>query len=326
MEGFNKNLVLAATAGAALAYFFLKGRRTHTSYASLGSAVQAEVGRNGMDCVTLKHPSGASVSLYKFGAHITSWKLDTKKEMLFLSENAVYDGATPIRGGIPLVFPQFGGGDLPNHGFARTSHWDIRAVESNILVMELIDNEKTRGMWRNYAFRLLYTIELGAKTLKTTLTVVNRGAEPFEFQALLHTYYGLVDIANVGVVGLKDHAFMNKLTNHSVSQENSKVFRFDGEVDSIYTGSPRSLHLTGTGLAGSGDSVEIEIGATGSTGHDVVVWNPHVAKAKRMGDFGDHEWKSMCCIEPGFVAKRTTLHPNGEWSLYQTLTAAGVDK
>jgi glucose-6-phosphate 1-epimerase len=38
------------------------------------------------------------------------------KEKLFLSSKAILNGTKAIRGGIPLVFPQFGPGVLQQHG------------------------------------------------------------------------------------------------------------------------------------------------------------------------------------------------------------------
>ena len=49
-------------------------------------------------------PSGESVTVYLYGATVTSWKANGE-EQLFLSEKALLDGSKPIRGGIPLVFP-----------------------------------------------------------------------------------------------------------------------------------------------------------------------------------------------------------------------------
>lgn len=49
-------------------------------------------------------PSGESVTVYLYGATVTSWKVNGQ-EQLFLSEKAHLDGSKPIRGGIPLVFP-----------------------------------------------------------------------------------------------------------------------------------------------------------------------------------------------------------------------------
>ena len=47
-----------------------------------------------------------------FGANITSYTVGGKP-VLFLSRSAVLDTTKPIRGGIPLVFPQFGPGAWP---------------------------------------------------------------------------------------------------------------------------------------------------------------------------------------------------------------------
>lgn len=49
-------------------------------------------------------PSGESVTVYLYGATVTSWKANGQ-EQLFMSEQAHLDGSKPIRGGIPVVFP-----------------------------------------------------------------------------------------------------------------------------------------------------------------------------------------------------------------------------
>lgn len=42
------------------------------------------------------------------------------------SDKAVFDNKKAIRGGIPLVFPNFGPWDLgPQHGFARITMWKL---------------------------------------------------------------------------------------------------------------------------------------------------------------------------------------------------------
>lgn len=47
-----------------------------------------------------------------------SFKDEHDNEILFMSTEANY---VKIRGGVPVVFPQFGPGELPQHGFARES-------------------------------------------------------------------------------------------------------------------------------------------------------------------------------------------------------------
>ena len=53
------------------------------------------------------------------------------KQILFLSKDAVFNASKAIRGGIPICWPQFGPrGNLPAHGFARTTAWTFeKAVE-----------------------------------------------------------------------------------------------------------------------------------------------------------------------------------------------------
>ena len=59
---------------------------------------------------TLKHASGASATVYAHGATLTSVTTASGKEILFVSKVSKFDGVSPIRGGIPLVFPIFGDG------------------------------------------------------------------------------------------------------------------------------------------------------------------------------------------------------------------------
>ena len=53
---------------------------------------------------------------------------------------------------------------------------------------------------------------------------------------------------------------------------------------------------------------------------DVVVWNPWIAKAERMGDFGDTEYKHMCCVEPGVVTGLQTVPAGAVWRVGQAIT------
>eukprot|EP00166_Cyanidium_caldarium_P001911 ctg_2012.g653 len=67
-------------------------------------------GRNGLPYVLLTNEhTKQTAEVYLFGACVTSWKVrDAASEVLFLSDQAVFDRSTAIRGGIPVCFPQFG--------------------------------------------------------------------------------------------------------------------------------------------------------------------------------------------------------------------------
>lgn len=50
-------------------------------------------------------PSGESIEVLLYGAHITSWKDRAGNERMWLSKGAKLDGSKAVRGGVPLVFP-----------------------------------------------------------------------------------------------------------------------------------------------------------------------------------------------------------------------------
>ena len=160
--------------------------------------------------VTALLPTGDSVEVLLFGATVTSWK-SNGKERLWLSTAAKLDGSKPVRGGIPVVFPCFGPppkdhatGALPQHGFARNSHWEYlgkSSSESGALAKGGDDcvkldfglssaniSAEAKKQWP-YDFSLVYSVTLGKDGLQTMLNVRNEGKESFEFQMLLHTYF-----------------------------------------------------------------------------------------------------------------------------------------
>lgn len=147
--------------------------------------------------------ANSSCTIHLYGATVTSWKY-AGKERFFLSENAVTNGSKAIRGGIPLVFPQFGPtGKLPQHGFARLSMWSFGGVdidsEKEVKVHFTLEQHQIPAaqlaLWPHgnisslfSAFRLIYTVSLSANTLKTSIKIQNIGTELFQYHFLFHTY------------------------------------------------------------------------------------------------------------------------------------------
>ena len=66
-----------------------------------------------MKSVEIKHKSGASVTVALNGATVISWKDSNGKEQLYLSKKNTFEDHQAIRGGIPVVFPQFANGISP---------------------------------------------------------------------------------------------------------------------------------------------------------------------------------------------------------------------
>ena len=155
--------------------------------------------------------------MHDFGACLLSYKTGGagSRECIFVSRDAKLDGSKAVRGGIPLVFPQFGQPDtsMPQHGFLRTNFWkaDDSSVYDNeegagiTYTLDLKEVKNSRGgKWdENTQFdcSCLYHVKINSKSITTRLEIKNTGDKQFPFQTLLHTYY-LVD-GNAALDGSK---------------------------------------------------------------------------------------------------------------------------
>lgn len=68
-------------------------------------------------------------------------------DYLFVRPDAKLDGSKPISGGLPHCFPQFGPGEIQQHGFARNLEWDVAESSDSSATLKLSNNEKTMAMW-----------------------------------------------------------------------------------------------------------------------------------------------------------------------------------
>jgi len=76
-----------------------------------------------------------------------------------------------------------------------------------------------------------------------------------------------------------------------------------GETDRVYTGATGEVTIEDPGW-GRRILVRKEGSAT------TVVWNPWIAKARAMPDFGDDEWAGMLCVETAnAMSDAVTLAP-----------------
>lgn len=148
-------------------------------------------------------PSGDAVTVYLHGATVTSWKASDGEEKLFLSTASPLDGSAPIRGGIPVVFPNFGSppaegqtSQLPSHGFARNSTWlfdsstptkDGSAVALKFLLDTASLSSSYQKKWP-YSAKLAYTVNLQQDSLNIHFSVENTDTKAIDFQFLLHSY------------------------------------------------------------------------------------------------------------------------------------------
>lgn len=280
------------------------------------SAIRA--GAGGLPYVMLRAADGAAADIYLHGAHVTSWRpAPDGDERLFLSARSEFRAGAAIRGGIPVIFPQFAAeGPLPRHGFARTTEWALDGIEQTdrdaIATFSLGPTAESRAVWPA-EFLATLQVRVGAARLAVTLGVENVGSSPFSFACALHTYLRVRDAAQAEVVGLKGARFRDATDRTKLRVDDEPVLRVTGELDRVYVGAPPALLLREPKRVLRIETRDFP---------DVVVWNPGRRQAAALPDMEPNGERSMLCVEAAAVQMPVTLTSGGRWRASQLLDAA----
>ena len=172
---------------------------------------------------------------------------------------------------------------LPQHGFARTSKWELLGKNESSSSAVTVDfglgpenlSVDARKAWP-FDFGLIYSVTLAAGSLETKILVRNEGGESWNFQTLFHTYLRVDDVAETQVEGLQGVEYVDKVAKETKTEERELV-TVAGEVDRVYKNAKETVKVK------SGDKLLFKVERTGLD--DVVVWNPWENAAKNMGDF-----------------------------------------
>ena len=282
-----------------------------TSTFEIPGIVHVGVRRGGMTAITITSPL-ARAEIYLHGGHVTQFQPAGEEPLLWLSEHSVFDRAKAIRGGVPICFPWFGAkaGDAlaPAHGFARLMDWRLVGVEQardgTICVeLELASSEQTKALW-GAKFIARQTISVG-RALSVTFAVANTSGNSITFEAALHTYFAIGDIAATTISGFGGTRYTDALDGGAEKAQVDDRIAFVGETDRVYFDVPARcvLHDPAVGR-------DVEVVTRGA--RDAVVWNPWAAKVARMADFGADEWRGMVCIETANVKRNAVVLPAGQ--------------
>ncbi|MBE0543938.1 MAG: D-hexose-6-phosphate mutarotase [Verrucomicrobia bacterium] len=266
-------------------------------------------GRGDLPMVEITTP-WSTAGIYLHGAQVTHFQKQGEPPLLFLSQCSRFDTEHPIRGGIPIIFPWFGkpADKTGQHGFARVRDWELCEVTSPAdgsvtLRLRLPECGESADC---AACAVEYVVTV-SDMLTAELRVSNKSGREFEFENCLHTYFAVGDIQAVKVTGLKGVEYLNQPTGFSQHTETADAIRFGDEVDRIYLATGHPVEILDERLK---RIIRVEKEGSNST----VVWNPWIAKAKAMPDYGDEEFKEMVCVESGNVAANRVILPPGQTS------------
>ncbi len=260
--------------------------------------------------VEVKSDAGCA-DVYLHGAHVTDFQLSGQPPLIFRSQCSRFARNQPIRGGIPIILPWFGAREgEPAHGFARVTDWELHETsalpDGGATLRFSLPETSASAMWPPFTANYVVTV---TDKLTAELIVTNRSRdEAFSLENCLHTYYHVGDIEHASLHGLKGATYLDKVESYAQKTETDEAITISGEVDRVYIDTTSTVEIHDRSLRR-----KIRIEKSGS--HSTVIWNPGVAKAHQIPDFGNDEFKQMICIESGNVGRNKIVLPPGRSSL-----------
>jgi glucose-6-phosphate 1-epimerase len=260
---------------------------------------------------------GARAEAYAHGAHVVAWRPASGEERLYLSGSSAFETGVAIRGGIPVIFPQFASlGPLLKHGFARIMEWEtVRCGRTTSgkgeAQFRLTSSPVTREIWP-HDFEATLVASVGGMSLTVALSILNRGGAALSFTAALHTYLLVDDVRDATITGLAAAAYRDSAAGGTEERQPEPELRVTGELDRIYFDVPSPIEVR--------DRVRrTRVAMSGFT--DAVVWNPGAERAAGLADLEPGGWLRMLCVESAAIGKPVTLGAGERWTGQSTLTA-----
>jgi glucose-6-phosphate 1-epimerase len=279
---------------------------------ALAGALRFEAGQGQLVRAIIETPL-ARAELYLHGAHVTGFQPAGHDPVLFMSDSSWFEPGKPIRGGVPVVFPWFGphptDKTLPAHGAVRTKEWEVESTRQDLTgAVTIVLRLKLSEAQLRHHVTISDRLTLG-------LEVKNLTGSTFRYEAALHTYLAVHDVRQVSISGLGGTAYSDKMDGMRRKTQGDEPIRITAETDRIYHGT----HSTCV-VEDSGGRRRLIVEKSGS--RSTVVWNPWIAKAKAMPDFGDDEWPCMLCIETANVTEDAISLQRDETHLLQAVIRA----
>lgn len=271
---------------------------------------------HGLTVTHLRSDDGACAVVADHGAHLLSWCPAGGSESLFLSSASRYGDGQAIRGGVPVIFPQFGErGDGRRHGFARVLPWQFTgaALEDDAAVgrwqlQGMLAPQETSDASGRSDFQLVLELRLRGSGLQIGLHITNTAAVAWQCHAALHTYLQVGALETATVEGLHGAPFLDQTAappaRTDLAVQAPMLLQFGTEVDRIYPGAPPVVLLHDAGR-------RLQVAQEGFS--DTVVWNPGPDKAAALSDLEIGGHRHFVCIEAAAVIEPLQLSPGTTW-------------
>ena len=287
----------------------------------IAGRVEITNGHGGLPLLKITTPWSVA-EIYLHGAHIAGFQKNGEPPLIFMSAKSFFAPGKPIRGGVPICFPWFGGREgEPAHGFARLTEWQLvktnAAANGTVTVTLALPNIPGREAWK--ILRTEFVVTVGEK-LTMELTTANESCdETLEFEACLHTYFQVGDIGAVSVTGLEGAAYLNfaEGDNAVPRPAESYAITINRETNRTYCGTTATVEIRDASLK---RVIRVENFGSQST----VAWNPWTTQ-KMPEDWGTGEHLNMVCVESGNVkADKISLAPGKTSALKVVLSSAVI--
>ena len=230
----------------------------------------------------------AECKISLFGGNIMSYRPKNEaKDVFWLGDLNKFDNIQAIRGGIPVCWPRFAeenlNDNLPRHGFARLSVWNLDKVsvdEKRIEAELSLTPEEKYGI--NACVKMYVKI---TDKFECCLETINNGDEDFFFSEALHAYFYVGNRDMVKIKGFDECQYKDSLTGKNCEMHGDLVI--NNEFDGAFFNHLNKIEIEDEVL---NRVIIVEKNNSKST----VVWNPN----KDLAEMSEGQYKNFVCVEP----------------------------
>ena len=232
-----------------------------------------------------------------FGAQLLQVRL-SGNEILYNSPLSKIESGQSFRGGIPILFPQFGNlGPLQKHGFARDVYWQLVKEDIHLdyteIEYEYIIEKNHYYNWGNNAI-LNLKVNSSQNIIRILLQIKNTGISSFYFTGGLHPYFKIKSRSVIKITGMEETCF----------EDAFPVKNFNLNDDSMI----ERLYLNNNEITFYNGYSHLLIKSSGF--NNWMFWNPGSECAKNILDLPNEDWDKFFCIEPVLNNKAQILKSN----------------